>query len=95
MEDNMADGRLSASGIAKISVGLIFLTYKNREYNHIPYAFLSKMLLFEGRFDFEGRLDALHPFPHQLIAVNVDSGVSLPRCESQLSQLFCNLGQNI
>lgn len=57
----MADGR-SASGILKISVGLIVLTYKNREYNHIPHAFLSKTLLFEGR------LDALHPFLHQLVS---------------------------
>ena len=30
----MADGRLPGSGIAETGVGLIFLTYKNREYNH-------------------------------------------------------------
>lgn len=50
---------------------------------------------FEDRLEFEGRLHALLPPPHQLTAVNLDSGVSLPTYESQLSQLFRNLGKNI
>lgn len=56
--------------------------------------FLAKTFLSKTFYKFEGRLCALTS-PHQLLIVNTDSGVSLPRVEHQLSQLSCNLVQNI
>lgn len=52
MGDNLADGRLSASGVAEDSVGLRVLTYKNGEHNHIPRAYFSSENAMNLKVDF-------------------------------------------